>query len=136
MTIRPAKRTDQAYVSHSWACSVLGKPAHWGPSAPEINAQIDACLDDQRTHVLIVCDASATDRIHGWIAYARMPGARVLEAIVVRKERRAQGIEAALLTAAELLGSGPAIVHLFDLHGAVAALVPLATKIEAREFLT
>lgn len=136
MTIRPAIRTDQAYVSHSWACSVLGKPAQWGPTAAAINAEIDACLDDKRTHVLVACDDANTDRIFGWIAFAKMPGARVLECMVVRREHRDRDIERALLGRAELLGAGPALVYLYGLHGAVAELVPAATKIEAREFLT
>ena len=134
--IRPARTTDQAYVSHSWACSVLGKPAQWGPGAATVNAQIDACLDDKRTHVLVACDDKDTDRIHGWIAYAKMPGARVLECLVVRREHRKKDVERTLLERAELLGSGPALVYLYGLHGAVAELVPSATKIEAREFLT
>lgn len=136
MTIRPAIARDQAYVSHSWACCVLGRPSQWGPTAAVINAQIDACLDDKRTHVLVACDDANTDKIRGWVAFARIPGARVLECIVVRREHRGDGIEKALLTRAELLGSGPALVYLYGLHGAVAALVPTATKIEAREFLS
>ena len=134
--IRPAIRSDQAYVSHSWACSVLGSPSQWGPTAAAINAEIDACLDDKRTHVLVACDDANPDRIHGWVAFAKMPGARVLECLVVRREHRKQGMEHKLLERAQLLGAGPALVHLYNLHAAVAAIVPNASKIEAREFLT
>lgn len=136
MTIRPAIRTDQAYVSHSWACCVLGKPTQWGPTSASINAEIDRCLDDKRTHVLVACDDHNTDKIHGWVAFAKMPGARVLECIVVRREHRKSGMERALLERAEMLGTGPALVYLYTLHGAVAELVPNATKIEPMEFLT
>lgn len=74
---------------------------------------IDRLLDDPRTKILVAHPINSPDVIRGWVAYAKIPGARVLEFVLVRKDWRGQGIARDLLTRAGLLGPGAPLTALF-----------------------
>ncbi len=114
LTYRPARSTDQAFVSNSWCSAVLGPSDQWGRRGIAMNHVIDALLDDERTRVLIACESADEGKIVGWCAHARVPGARVLEFVLVRRQRRGEGIATALLERCELTGVGSPLVYFFD----------------------
>lgn len=100
-------------MANSWISSLAGPKRDWGSAEQHLNVTIDRLLDDPRTKVLIACEVNQSDRIVGWCAYAKIPGARVLEFILVRQQRRGQGIARDLLTRAGLLGPGAPLTALF-----------------------
>jgi GNAT superfamily N-acetyltransferase len=111
VSLRIGRSTDQSYVANSWASSLGGEFDR------AKNAVIDRLLDDPRTRVIVACEETDTDRILGWVAYARIPGARVVEFVLVRKQRRGEGIARAMLEQAGLRGEGPPVIHLYDGRG-------------------
>ena len=112
--IRAAHPTDQAFIANSWASTLLGPRSGWTSTGLRVNAQIDTLLDDKRTKLLVACDPQSHDTIWGWLAFARVPGARVIEFVFVRRQRRLEGIASALLDAGELTGAGPPVCSLFN----------------------
>lgn len=133
--IRAARAGDQAYVSSSWVSSLCGPRVQWDDAARKINAQVDALLDDKRTRVVIACADDDHDKIIGWIASARVPGARLVEFCHVRRAKRREGIGRELAVQAELLGAGPPLVYLFDTDDR-PHLFPHAVGMPPEEFLT
>lgn len=134
VTIRTARASDQAYVSSSWVSSLCGPRVQWDDDAREINAQVDALLDDKRTRVLIACSPDDADKIIGWIASARVPGARIVAFCQVRRARRREGIGRELAVQAELLGAGPPLAFLYETPDR-RFLFPNAVAMTAEEFI-
>lgn len=133
INVRPARSSDQAYVANSWVSSIVGPRSQWGDKGAVLNSQVDRLLDDRRTKVLVACEPSNHEKIIGWIATARVPGARVLEYVHVRRHRRREGIATQLMRSAELLGGGPPLTMLFDT--ADRAHLPKASAMTPQEFL-
>lgn len=113
VSIRGPRPTDQSYIANSWVSSIAGPRGQWGAKERTLNTQVDRLLDDPRTKLLVAVEPDDDDRIVGWVAFARIPGARVLEFLLVRKQRRGEGIAKQLLECAELLGKGAPLTCLF-----------------------
>ena len=113
ISVRPARSTDQAYVAASWVACLAPKERSSRAFA-ELNLTVDRLLDDQRTQVLVACEASDSDRIVGWCAFATIPGVHVLEFVLVRNQRRREGIATQLLVRAKVLDPLKRFVFLFD----------------------
>jgi hypothetical protein len=112
--IRNARVTDQAYVCNSWVSALCGPRAVWGARGLQVNSTVDALLSDPRVRVLVACPETAPDAISAWLAFARLPGARVALFALTRRSVRRQGHARRLCDAAELLGAGPPVAALFD----------------------
>lgn len=132
VAIRPPRKTDQSYIANSWVSCLAGPRAQWGAKERELNSQIDALLDDPRTRLLIACEATDEDSIVGWIAFARIPGARVVEFVMVRRQRRREGIGRLLMTRAELIGP---LMYLYETQDWQYLKPPTAVHIEPGDFL-
>lgn len=102
-------------MAHSWVCSLVGGRAS---GDRRVNALVDKLLDDKRTRVIVTCDRDDTNRIIGWLAFARIPGARIVEGIHVRRQRRGEGLAKRMLEHADMRG---AVIHLYEGRGAYMA---------------
>lgn len=114
LELRSARTTDKAYVTNSWVSALCGNRSVWGEAGVRVNDQVDAMLDDARTRLTIACTLEDSDRIVGWCATASIPGARVIEFVHVRRQRRKEGIARLLLHRAEMLGRGSPVAALYQ----------------------
>jgi hypothetical protein len=128
--IREARQTDAAYVTNTWVTSLVGPKLpgrQWGADGKEANAEVDALLNDVRTRVLVTCADDDVNAIRGWLAYAKVPGARVAMFCYVRKSFRREHRATQMLERAELLGPGAAVLYLYETHAARHLLPKLKT---------
>jgi GNAT superfamily N-acetyltransferase len=109
--IRPARRSDQSYVTSTWAQALCnGHEACDGhrrgnAERRSCNASrqlVDRMTDHPAVKVLVAAEAADSDRIIGWLAYSEIPGVRMLHFVYVRTNHRGKGIAAKLRARAEL----------------------------------
>ena len=127
--IRPGRASDQAYCAQSWVRALGQLHDHAN------NAIVNRLLDDPRTVVSVACGLTDSDRILGWVASAKVRGARVLQYVLVRNAERRRGIGSALLKHAGMLDGVEPILTLFEPRNGQLALSKAVTLIQPGEFL-
>ncbi len=98
--LREARRTDQAYVTSTWAQNLcrarVACPGH-RHACKESRALVDRVTDHVGTRIMIACDPVHTDDLMGWLAYATASSVRLLHFMYVRDRLRRKGVASALV---------------------------------------
>lgn len=120
--VRPARRSDAAFVASSWLRSYRDAPAVVAvPSRTYFYWQhrvVEALL--ARSAVLVACSPDDPDTIVGWACAEAMEGALVLHYVYVKHDFRRYGVARALVRA--LQEAEPGSGQLFATHATRKAL--------------